>query len=273
MFNSVKQTRQFQWYLKVISWLRDKLRWEVSGGVVAIIGGIVGGTLTAVSDFLGAEVCFVVSGIFAALWLLSLNFSILLRLCGVMGAAALTWFLVDRINIFSNQTYAAENPTALVPDDLPSPQNICPGPQSITLFLGSDGFGSSAFPFIAVQVGDVPIVTIDRGANNTIFVSADIRSADGYLLSRITDNKVLVLPQHATLTPRINLHDLSVLDEYGNVVLDINYMNKNTIRITGILNSGGHTVTITPDAISVDNQGGGISSSLFCDAHVGLEIR
>ena len=273
MFTSVKRTRLFSAYLKFISWLRDILRWEVSGGVVAMIGGIVGGTLTSVEDFSGADICFIVSAVFAALWLLSLNYSILLRFAGILGLIGLTWFLVDHINSYSSQVYLSENPTGLVPDDLPSPSNICPGGNTITLLLGNNSFGSSVFPYTAVQVANEPVITIDRGTDNTIYVSANVRSPEGYLLARITDNKILILPQHATLSPRLNLHELSVLDEYGNVVLDVYYMNKNTIRITGIINSNGHAITVTSDGMSVDNTGDEFDSNTICGGHIGLEIQ
>jgi hypothetical protein len=169
--------------------------------------------------------------------------------------------LVDQdAKLFEHEDQLAESLNGtLVPGDEPTPPNICGNipDGSVLLFLGGEARGNvevvSIFPSVvmayapglpqgSIAFGASPntphfaAVSLVRLSDNRIAVLLDIRSDDGRIVVRMDRNGYVVNRNNILeikKNPSKNPNRLTVFDTFGQVVLEVHYLNPRTIAISG----------------------------------------
>jgi hypothetical protein len=126
------------------------------------------------------------------------------------------------------ERYLAKNPAELMPDK-PSPKYGCPN--GLNAVVGGNVFTSISFPFHAVEVHHVPLITLDVSPNGAV-ATFDVRDKNGLMVARVKRNIIEPFP-HGHLDQGRTPHRLSISDESGGTALDIEYTNAKTITING----------------------------------------
>ncbi len=184
-------------------------------------------------------------------------------------------FIADKRALFaSEQEQLANVATELAPDNKPSPLLICPIGIGIT--IGGNFFGGVEFPFTALAIHDKPVLVLDMTPKGLV-ASFDVRDNEGTILARVNRNVVEVYaPGH--IKPRRSPHRLSMTDEQGTPVLDMEYLNQSAISIHGKFYIAPHIYllmdeTATQEIDSRTNQElTEISRYIGCDVDVGLNL-
>jgi hypothetical protein len=166
----------------------------------------------------------------------------------------------------------SSNPAALTPGNTPSPDGLCLGSGVLNIILGDNVFGVSHFPFVAIQLHGKPLIILDRNKTGGVFVTMDIKDKYGVLLTRVVRNSALVIPSHATSLPRTSEHQLIVINELGDKVIEFDYINENVMKVTGVLYTDGTRISIDDNAISLDG-GPSFGANLMCEVEGGLVIN
>jgi hypothetical protein len=132
--------------------------------------------------------------------------------------------------------------THLVADNRPTPKNSCGdiGATDLLVFLG-DGSAvvrPSKFPFTIIEMGrdrkgePLPLLVIDKTDRGISIKTLRIFNADGKLGTKIDSDAWIDNSNfHST---KINAHQLKARDDQDQVVLDLDYINKHAVRITGV---------------------------------------
>ncbi len=74
---------------------------------------------------------------------------------------------------------------------------------------------------------------------------------DGKIIVEIANNEFRINQNNFYRRERPNEHELALFDQYGAKVLDINYLNKRTLKVKTDLHLKGHHLEITGDTIKV----------------------
>ena len=129
----------------------------------------------------------------------------------------------------------------LLPANDPSPDNVCDhGPFQIPsgmmfILLGNSASFTNRFPHSVIVVKGEPVLTLNQKGDQ-LAVSAKIFSADGKIVAEIIDNEFSINPNNYFRKERPDKSTLVVYDQEGKKVLDVRFINPNTIRFLGILN-------------------------------------
>jgi amino acid transporter len=150
-----------------------------------------------------------------------------------------------------------------------SVESFCP----YIVLLGNSFFGTNHFPFSVISADGKDILSMDLDDNKHLVISFDAYDNAGNLLVRVSKNEVIASPLHTIPEPRKTTNSVSYLDEKGNPIIAINYLNSKKIKVTGdFFADNGHRIKITNDTIYVD----GIDrfgQNAFCDNYKGLVIE
>jgi hypothetical protein len=185
--------------------------------------------------------------------------------------------IAARRGLFSIEQENAEllkNSPELFPDNKPSPLSICP--IGVGISMGGNFFGGVEFPFTALSIRDTPILVLDMTPKGLV-ASFDVRDNEGNILARVQRN-VVDVHARGRINPRRSLHRLSLIDEKGTSVLDLEYVNQNAISIYGKFFIAPHIYVLmnetgTHELDSRTNQELiSISSYIGCDVDVGLNL-
>ena len=104
---------------------------------------------------------------------------------------------------------------------------------TLLLFLGSNGIAfAKAFPQPVIRVRDVDVLTIDRNEDGSLAISAIIKRADRKVMAEIKRGQFILARGHIFHKERPSVSQLRVTDEFGDVVLDINFFNPRAMWIT-----------------------------------------
>jgi hypothetical protein len=132
---------------------------------------------------------------------------------------------------------------SLIPGKEPTPKTSCgdipAGGALLTLGSEDQHNGSivTKFPHIVLASRrngvDSPVVTLDRDIKGTIFVLLDIRSRDGRIIARM-DSDGFVVNRNAYLEMKKDKNSLKITDEYGAEVLNVRYLNRSAISVSGV---------------------------------------
>ncbi len=127
----------------------------------------------------------------------------------------------------------------LRPAKEPTPKTGCGSPtgDDLLLILGNGATPNAAlisrFPHTVItstRHGDV--LTLSRDRAGLLTVRLEIRSKDGKVIVKMDDQGYLI-NRNNILALETDANSLKVLDSYDVEVLNISYMNKNTVRIRG----------------------------------------
>jgi len=125
--------------------------------------------------------------------------------------------------------------------------------KSLYVFLGNNLEVVNEFPsqILKYQNGSStsPIITIDKDSYGGILLTADIRDSENNdIIARISNNEFTINHNNILNMSRPDRSTLSVIDQAGNQVLSVRYLNPSAIRLLGTLYYAPHqAVEIKPD--------------------------
>ncbi|HEV2521920.1 MAG TPA: hypothetical protein VGT24_06015 [Candidatus Acidoferrales bacterium] len=149
----------------------------------------------------------------------------------------------------------------LYPGNDPAPSGPCsPREGEVALYIGTDAVIASSFPITIVRVADEPLLRLDRNADGSLALVADIRSSDNKIIARLDRTGFTVNPNNYLSMKRVDRSSLVLVDQYGHEALNVRYMNRRNLNMTARLYSNGRLVDLGKREIS----GGVFSMSGVC---------
>lgn len=147
---------------------------------------------------------------------------------GVLTICALLWMRMEghkfELSLWEGRLYPGN-------EDVPAIHCPVDG-DTLLLFLGSNGIAyAKVFPRPVIRVKDVDILTIDKNEDGSLAVSAIIKRADGKVLAEIKRGEFILAQGHIFKKERPSVSQLRVTDEFGDVVLDVNFFNPRAMWI------------------------------------------
>jgi hypothetical protein len=148
----------------------------------------------------------------------------------------------------------------LTPDSLPTPtDNQCSSadvPAGATrVLLGNSGAVALGYPFVPLKVDGTDLITIQK-TKQGMLVSAKLFDSHGQLAAQIVDNHFFANVKgaaHLEISP--NHHSLKIFDGES-ILVDIQFMNPNTLRILGTLYGPfGTNIDVSPDEFRFNGRG------------------
>jgi hypothetical protein len=125
----------------------------------------------------------------------------------------------------------------LSPANDPTPVIPCGqlGIGDVAIFLGTNVGIAKQFPYVVVRLNNQDRLVLNREPDGTIGLSVDIRSDDGKIIARLMNGK-FEINEHNTLN-RVHTDQstLEVVDQYGDNVLHVRYLNPHAISLQAIL--------------------------------------
>lgn len=135
----------------------------------------------------------------------------------------------------------------LLPDDESDPPSFCTGdnanvppfgrvnPEALKIFMGRNEAFGSHFPYVALRVRKQDRMIIDRNEAGRIALSLDILDAQGKVIVAFEKGHFTVVQSNILDMRRPDRSTLIVRDQYKNEVLDVRYLNKRSLEISGLL--------------------------------------
>ena len=123
----------------------------------------------------------------------------------------------------------------LMPDNKPTPSSaICKNipTDAIALFFGNSVAYTSTFPHTIIEVGDQPVLIIDKQGEN-ITISAKFFSDDGRIVAELKRNQFFINPNNYFRIEKPNDHILIVYDQQNNQILNVHFLNSSVIKMLG----------------------------------------
>ncbi len=122
----------------------------------------------------------------------------------------------------------------------------------VVILLGNFAVSTSEQSFVLLNLYGKNLLSISRQPSGRIAITAEIWGKDGNLLVDIKDNKFRPNPIRTLPVIRADPHWLKVEDERKNRVLSARFINKKTIRVSGIFRTegGAYPVVINKSTVS-----------------------
>jgi hypothetical protein len=174
------------------------------------------------------------------------------RLAGsalVLVAYLVTLFYLYRVNVAQE---LREQVAPLVAASLPPPISSCPIPKNaVGLFLGNRVSVITAFPHVVFKAHGVEALRIDR-VSSDLLITLHVFDDGGALVARL-DRNTFTTKNSTAHVERPDASHLLVFDDRGTQVLDVQFLNPQAIKMTGILRYPG----VDPIVISEKYSGKG----------------
>jgi len=125
----------------------------------------------------------------------------------------------------------------LLPAHDPNPPNPCGDipADAMAVFYGNSAMYARGNSFSLLEIGPTSLLTIDKDQTGSAALTADIRSADGKIIARISRSEFTVNPNNILSMKRPDRSSLIVDDQYGHTVLNVRYLNPKAIKVLGLL--------------------------------------
>jgi hypothetical protein len=156
------------------------------------------------------------------------------RLAGsalVLVAYLVTLFYLYRANVAQE---LREQVAPLIAASLPPPISSCPIPKNaVGLFLGNRVSVITAFPHVVFKARGFEALRIDR-VSSDLLITFRVFDDSGSLVARL-DRNTFTTKNSAARVERPDASHLLVFDDRGTQVLDVQFLNPQAIKVTGIL--------------------------------------
>jgi len=133
----------------------------------------------------------------------------------------------------------------LLPANEPDPPSFCTedgGPSfmqisrdALKIFIGRNEVFSSRFPYVVLRVRHKDRMVIDRDEAGRVALTADILDKEGKVIVTFEKGHFTVVQSNILDMKRPDRSTLIVRDHYKNEVLNIRYLNKRSLRFSGLL--------------------------------------
>lgn len=175
----------------------------------------------------------------------------------IIAITAMVALVCAPIYFYSPQEYDFNG--TLVPADGTRPSNSCDSDRDIQLHAPENSIMIIAGTNAAwvsgngktniLQIKDKTILSMER-ENNLIRFDADIYNNDGQLAAYIRKNKFYLVKDGYAEKEHSTKDKLLIFNDSGEALLDVNFINKNTIIIKGVFETpDGITIKITDSGI------------------------
>lgn len=125
----------------------------------------------------------------------------------------------------------------LFPASDPTPAGLCgnvPIPDdAVILMIDTNAYVVQKFPhpiFLSQSRGS--ILSVNRGADGSLAIIMDLRSADGRIIVRLNDDGFVINRNNYLEMKENDKSTLDIVDEYGNLVIHVRYANPKLIEMT-----------------------------------------
>lgn len=123
----------------------------------------------------------------------------------------------------------------LIPANDPRPGYPLPaeiGDDAVVVFLGDSRLITKG-KVTGIEVMGQKLISVTTGAEGAIAISARVISPANKVVAQITENEFYVNPDNFFRMRRDDWHTLEVVDQVGNQVLYVRYLNPTTIKVLG----------------------------------------
>lgn len=163
----------------------------------------------------------------------------------------------------------------LLPGDEHDPPSFCTGdnanvppfgrvnPDAIKIFMGRHEAYGSHFPYVALRVRKQDRMVIDRDQTGRIALTLDILDAQGKVIVAFEKGHFTVVQSNILDMKRPDRSTLIVRDQYKNEVLDVRYLNKRSLEISGLLRYPGVGIIPISKTSTIDGMCAGEGSVDF----------
>jgi hypothetical protein len=146
-----------------------------------------------------------------------------------------TLFYLYRANVAQE---LREQVAPLVAATLPPPVSSCPIPKNaVGLFLGNRVSVITAFPHVVFKAHGVEALRIDR-VSSDLLITFHVFNESGALVARL-DRNTFTTRNSTAHVERPDASHLLVFDDRGTQVLDLQFLDPQAIKMTGILHYPG----------------------------------
>jgi len=161
-------------------------------------------------------------------WGISLVLCVSLMLC-----VWVIWYEAEQVELRQLQG-------ELYPGSDPMPVSKCSSielkPNEFLFDMGAIAITSEKFPYSVIKVNDKDRLFLTRDTAGTIRLSLDVLSPDGKVITRIREGQFVINENNSLrFGPRSDRSSLQVVDQYGEEVIALRYLNKQSMKIRGIL--------------------------------------
>ena len=177
---------------------------------------------------------------------------------GIVAALALSALFVNNKR---EERILREYEGFLLPDGKPDPPSFCTGdnanvppfarvnPNALKIFMGrNEAFGSN----FALRVHKQDRMVIDRDQAGRIALSLDILDDQGKIIVSFEKGHFTVAQSNILDMRRPDRSTLVIRDQYKNTVLDVRYLNKKSLEISGLLRYPGVGPVLIPKTSAVN---------------------
>ena len=232
------------------------------------------GTVFAMTDsesvgFAVARACFIAAAItfvgFSVYWmgeskLSTLSIIIFGAIIGVISIPCLG------LSLLWAKTTEMRVALRLFPDDLPTPRlpmDVKIPDNALRVILGSNVAWATKMPHTILMISGEPLISIDRKGNSDELVVSALKIFDDRknIIARFSEDGFWV--ENSTRKKRPDKSTLVVFDHNDQEVLNMHFINKNTIVVTGIFNHSTINRPVIVTQTSMKIGGSTISQSIM----------
>ncbi len=133
----------------------------------------------------------------------------------------------------------------LLPANEPDPPSFCSednGPSymriskdALKIFIGRNEAFSSRFPYVVLRARHKDRIIVDRDDTGRIALTVDILDKEGKVIVTFEKGHFTVIQTNILDMKRSDRSTLIVRDHYKNEVLNVRYLNKRSVRFSGLL--------------------------------------
>ena len=140
------------------------------------------------------------------------------------------------------------------------------GPNALKIYAGRLEVYSSHFPFVILRAKQIDRMIVNRNDAGQIALSVDILDSESKVIVTFEEGHFIVNQSNILDMQRPDISTLLIRDQYKNEVLHIQYLNKRSLKVSGVL----HYKDVGEIQIPEDGSVNGLCSG---ESHVALNIR
>ena len=155
----------------------------------------------------------------------------------------------------------------LIPAGDADPPSFCAydvkDPNALKVFMGRNEAFSSKFPYVALRVYKKDRMIIDRDENGRVALNLDILDNQRKVITTFEKGRFTVDQSNILDMKRPDRSTLIVRDQYKNEVLNVRYLNRTSLQISGVLRYPGAGVISIPKTSAVNGMCAGNAEVAF----------